>query len=166
MATPTTLPASFVSGNVLTAAEMNNLRGAFRVLQVVEGSTTTETSSSSTTFADTTLSATITPSATSSKILVYVSHAQNIKTGSSALNGLKLKVVRGATDIYTIGTFLGYTGSTLELYFPAHGIYLDSPNTTSATTYKTQFANSNAVSLVQVQQGSVRSTMILMEISA
>jgi hypothetical protein len=35
MATPTTLPASFVAGSILTAAELNDLRGAFRVLQVV-----------------------------------------------------------------------------------------------------------------------------------
>jgi hypothetical protein len=166
MATPTSLPATFVAGNVLTAAQMNDLRGAFRVLQIVEGSTTTETSSSTTTFADTTLSATITPSATSSKILVYVSHAQNIKTATSNLSGLKLKLVRGSTDIYTISTFLGYTGTSIEMYFPAHGIYLDSPATTSATTYKTQFANSTAASLVNVQQGSVRSTILLMEISA
>ena len=36
MATPTTLPASFTAGQVLTAAQMNDLRGAFRVLQVVQ----------------------------------------------------------------------------------------------------------------------------------
>jgi hypothetical protein len=33
MATPTNLPATFVAGNVLTAAQQNGLRGAFRVLQ-------------------------------------------------------------------------------------------------------------------------------------
>ena len=34
MATPTTLPATFVAGNVLTAAQMNDLRGAFRIVRV------------------------------------------------------------------------------------------------------------------------------------
>ena len=41
MATPTNLPASFVAGAILTAAQQNDLRGAFRVLQVVQGTTTT-----------------------------------------------------------------------------------------------------------------------------
>jgi hypothetical protein len=41
MAAVTTLPAAFVAGNVLTAAQLNNLRGAFRVLQVVQSITTT-----------------------------------------------------------------------------------------------------------------------------
>ena len=40
MATPTTLPAAFVSGAILTADQMNNLRGAFRVLQVVTSTAT------------------------------------------------------------------------------------------------------------------------------
>jgi hypothetical protein len=43
MATPTTLPASFVAGNILTAAQLNNLRGAFRVLQVVQATDATLT---------------------------------------------------------------------------------------------------------------------------
>lgn len=72
MATPTTLPATFVAGNVLTAAQMNNLRGAFRVLQVVSTTLTTSfTSGAGGAYANVTgLSATITPSATSSKILI------------------------------------------------------------------------------------------------
>ena len=48
MATPTTLPATFVAGNVLTAAQMNDLRGAFRVLQIVS-TTKTDTFTTSNT---------------------------------------------------------------------------------------------------------------------
>ena len=75
MATPTTLPASFTAGQVLTASQMNNLRGAFRVLQVVSTTKTdtyTDSSASGTLTTVTGLSATITPSATTSKILIYV----------------------------------------------------------------------------------------------
>ena len=71
MATPTTLPSSFTAGQVLTAAQMNDLRGAFRVLQVVSSTWTTAAINSTTTYADTGLTATITPSATSSKVLVF-----------------------------------------------------------------------------------------------
>ena len=70
MATPTNLPAAFTVGQVATAAQMNDLRGAFRILQVIQGTTSTRTSSSTTTYADTTLSASITPTSSSSKILV------------------------------------------------------------------------------------------------
>jgi len=76
MATPTNLPATFVTGNVLTAAQQNALRGAFRVLQVVSFSSTGgATGSSSATFVDTGVSASITPQSTSSKILIMVNHS-------------------------------------------------------------------------------------------
>ena len=166
MATPTTLPASFTAGQVLTAAQMNNLRGAFRVLQVVSASTSKETTNSTTTYADTTLTATITPSATSSKILVYVSHPQNQKSNGSAINALDLRLLRDATAIYNFGSLLGYTGTALENYFSANAIYLDSPATTSATTYKTQLKNFTAAAHVRVQAGVIASQIILMEISA
>jgi hypothetical protein len=166
MATPTSLPATFVSGDVLTAAQMNNLRGAFRVLQVVSASTSTEVTNSTTTYADTTLTATITPSAISSKILVYVSHPQNQKSNVSADNALNLQLLRGATSIYIFNTLLGFSGSATQQYFSANAIYLDSPATTSATTYKTQLKNFTASAHVRVQAGLVESQIILMEISA
>ena len=101
MATPTNLPASFTTGAVLTAAQMNDLRGAFRILQVVSGSTTTETSTSSTTHADTTLTATITPQSASSQILVYVSHPSYFKGNGNSSNSINFRLVRGSTNIYT-----------------------------------------------------------------
>jgi hypothetical protein len=66
MATPTSLPASFTTGAVLTAAQMNDLRGAFRVLQVLQGNTTSQVANSGTSYIDTGASVTITPSSTSS----------------------------------------------------------------------------------------------------
>jgi hypothetical protein len=166
MATPTTLPASFVAGNILEASQLNNLRGAFRILQVVEGSTTTETTTSSTTHADTTLTATITPTSASSKVLVYVSHPSCFKGNGNSSNSINFRLIRTSTNIYTFNSFLGYTGSASEMYFSASAFYLDSPATTSATTYKTQFANEVAASQVKVQQNSIASRILLLEISA
>ena len=166
MATPTNLPASFVSGAILTAAQQNDLRGAFRVLQVVSAATTTETSNSTTTYADTTLTATITPQATSSKILVYVSHPNNYKSNGSANNSITFQLLRDATAIYNFNRLLGFTNTATELYFSTNAIYLDSPATTSATTYKTQFKNEVAASLVRVQAATLGSQIVLMEISA
>jgi hypothetical protein len=167
MATPTNLPATQTSGNVLTAAWVNDLRGAFRILQVVQGSTSTPTSSSTATYVDTTLTATITPQSSSSKILVLVNQVGGDKSNGNANNAINLRLVRGATQIALIAHSAGYTGTALNLRIAAMSTcYLDSPATTSATTYKTQFfSNSNAAS-ASVQIGGDLSTMILLEVSA
>ena len=168
MATPTTLPASFTVGQVLTSAQQNALRGAFRILQVVSGSTSTQASSSVATFADTGLTATITPSSATSKVLVVVSQNGCVKTSGNLNNAMNLKLLRGATDIQSFGIDVGYTNSASSLYMGCVSTqFLDSPATTSATTYKTQFANDVAAAAVRVQDASlVESTIILYEVSA
>jgi hypothetical protein len=165
MATPTTLPAAFTSGQVLTAAQMNDLRGAFRVLQVVAGSYDVETSSSSSTFADTGLTATITPTSSSSKILAIVNQVGCYKDSNNTYMGLRL--MRGATEISFFEGFGGNNATTAALGFgTCSTIILDSPATTSATTYKTQFNSRQNLARVLVQTSTCRSTIVLMEISA
>lgn len=166
MATPTNLPAAFTSGAVLTAAQQNDLRGAFRILQVVQGTTSTITSSSTTAYADTTLTATITPQSTTSKILVMVAHGSVFRSNGNVLNGVNLRLLRGATVISTFGGGIGYTGTALDLTGSCSTVYLDSPATTSATTYKTQFSNNVAAASVQVQVSASLSTITLLEVSA
>jgi hypothetical protein len=167
MATPTTLPATFVAGNVLTAAQMNDLRGAFRVLQVVSANINTLALNSTTTYADTGLTATITPSATSSKILVLVNQAGIIKEGANASACCDLRLLRGASEISQFSNAVGFTGTTGNNYVGNSGsFYLDSPATTSATTYKTQFKNQVAALGVAVQVGGSVSNIVLLEISA
>ena len=167
MATPTTLPASFVAGNILEAAQLNDLRGAFRVLQVVSANFSTQRVNATTTYDDTGLTATITPSATSSKILVLVNQAGVTKGGASAASGCDLLLLRGATGISQFGYGVGYTNSIADNYVGCQtSMYLDSPATTSATTYKTQYKNQAASSGVGVQVGSAQSNIVLLEISA
>ena len=163
MATPTNLPASFTVGQTLTAAQVNGLRGAFRILQVVSAETTTQVASTSTTFVDTTLSATITPQSTSSKILVAFS--QSIYTQGTG-TGCTMRLMRGATILKTYADLSYGTNSGILVH---HGFYeLDSPATTSATTYKTQFNRGIGSATVYVQVNTVQnaSTMILLEVSA
>jgi exosome complex RNA-binding protein Rrp4 len=165
MATPTTLPSTFTAGQVLTAAQMNNLRGAFRVLQVVTATYSTQTDSSSSTFADTGLTASITPSATSSKILVVVQQAGCGKVSSDT--ELQLQLLRGATSISTFATQVGLTSSTAVNIVGTQGtIYLDSPATTSSTTYKTQMRSVANTSKATTQANGCMSTIALLEISA
>jgi hypothetical protein len=167
MATPTTLPAAFTAGAVLTAAQMNNLRGAFRVLQVVSANFSTQTSNSTSTYADTGLTATITPSSTSSKILVLVNQAGIVKDGATTTSCIDLRLLRGATTISSFAISVGLTNAAGPNYVGnSSSMYLDSPATTSATTYKTQFRNQQNVFAVGVQVGSSESNIVLLEISA
>jgi hypothetical protein len=180
MATPTTLPSTFTSGQVLTAAQMNNLRGAFRVLQVVtaaKSDTFTTTSTSMTDLTDVTVS--ITPSATSSLILINVA-INNAVSGDIAAF---YQLMRGTTAI-AIGDAAGTRQRTTFAYVPgASGnfnmlsssmTFVDSPATTSATTYKVQcrvnagtlYVNRNSLDSDATTTPRAISTITVMEISA
>ena len=141
--------------------------GGGKVLQVVTGTTQTSVGNSTTTLADTTLTATITPTLATSKVLVLVTHTDCIKRSNNASNGIELKLFRAATMILHLGNIAFYTGTAIQLNGTISGSILDSPATTSATTYKTQFANQVAAAEVLVQAGGAfGSTIILLEIGA
>lgn len=137
--------------------------GGGKVLQVVGASTSTQTSSTTSTFVDTNLTATITPSASTSKIVVIVQQQGLYKTGNT---GMGLKLFRSGTEIVKFAESTGSTLSTATNQVAGAGVsYLDSPATTSAITYKTQLNNIDNTGTVTVQYGST-STIILMEIGA
>jgi hypothetical protein len=165
MATPTNLPASFSSGAVLTAAQQNNLRGAFRVLQVVTATYSTFTTHNTTTYTDTGLSASITPQATTNKILVMAFNNGCVRGAENTTNALSLQLLRGATQIQQVIDW-GGTGTALLQQGTVHIQVLDSPASVSALTYKVQGKNAGNVSTVGTQFGSTTSTLVLMEISA
>ena len=137
--------------------------GGGKVLQVVYGSYSPETSVTSATYVDTGLTATITPSSATSKVLVLVVQYLS-KTGN--IEG-KFKLLRAGTDILTVASSnLLYTATTLQLrHIPACINYLDSPATTSATVYKTQFGSDGATLYSNIASSTV-SQIILMEIGA
>ena len=167
MATPTNLPTAFVAGDILTAANMNLIRGGFRVLQVVYNYTTTSTTESLSVFSDTTLTATITPQFNTSKILVIVNQNGCLKSVGHANSALNLKLLRGSTNIGNFCTAGGYTATSIDNIFGGVGVtVLDAPATTAATTYKTQMQNQQASAAVYTQFSSAISTIVLMEISA
>jgi len=165
MATPTNLPASFVDGDVLLASQLNALRGAFRVLQVVAGSTATQVTNDTNTEADTLLTASITPQSASSKVLVCVEQNGLLKLTSNT--SITLNLYRGATLIALIGAQIGVTGTNDTNGVGGSGIMvLDSPNTTSSTTYKTRFLSQANSATVAVQHAGASSSIVLLEISA
>ena len=142
--------------------------GGGKVLQVVQATTTTSTTITGTTFADTSLSGTITPTLNTSKILVMITQSFNSYKASGNYGGAK--ILRGATTIYDGDSsgkaqFIGNTADRLVITTSL--VYLDSPATTSATTYKTQVANENASGTITCQSGgAIPAHIILMEIGA
>ena len=155
-----TLPAT--TGTVITTGNIPT--GS--VLQVVQGTYSTQTTSSSSTFADTGLTASITPSSSSNKILILVSHAGCLKYNTNTTIGMK--IVRNSTDIHNFGGRTGLTDGTIANEVGTMAtMYLDSPSTTSSTTYKTQYnsnANTGSVMLQDSTTGAITSTITLMEI--
>ena len=139
------------------------------VLQVVNAAYSTLSSSSSATYADTGLTASITPTSASSKILVMVNHAGCGKETNNTI--LLLKLLRNSTSLIDFEKIGGWTNTTTTNYFGSCSTcYLDSPSTTSATTYKTQLASGSGNATVYMQSalsgsGCV-STITLMEIAA
>jgi hypothetical protein len=145
------------------------------VIQVVQATTTTGTTTTSTSFVDTNLSASITPSSASSKILAFVSGP--LYCGNTGYNTYSItRLVRGSTALLDTnhvtdngaGSGVGVTmSSSLSIS------YLDSPATTSSTTYKLQIRLGqtaySATTTFPFQTGfgsSYTATIILMEIAA
>jgi hypothetical protein len=137
--------------------------GGGKVLQVVNATHSTNVTSASGSYADTGLTATITPTLSSSKILVLVNQAGCGKQSSDT--ALQLQLLRGASVLAKIEGIGGYTGTAAQNFIGSvSSSYLDNPATTSATTYKTQLASFSATGDSCVQQQSAVSTITLLEI--
>ena len=144
--------------------------GGGKVLQVVQATTTTSTSVASTSYTDTGLSLSITPTLNTSKVLILVNQRYRMDRSNDAVNA-SVQTLRGATAVYLqeFGPQLylaGSTGMALAGYHNAN--YLDSPSTTSATTYKTQGKLSSTANsaVIVFQENTTTSSIILMEIGA
>ena len=139
--------------------------GTGAVLQVVQGTYSTQITSTSASFSDTNLSASITPSSSSSKIYVQVINPLGLWDGAS--NG-----AYGEVLLYRDSTSLA-SAANLGQRFPATHFemsraninYLDSPSSTSSITYKTKFATSTVGAQVASCYGSNTASITLIEIA-
>jgi hypothetical protein len=138
---------------VADSAETTGLKWAAaaaggKVLQVVSATTSTPTTIATATPTDTGITATITPTSATSKIWVIVSGHCNFRRSSTA-QAVNYKLFRAATEIQGGAESVGRleaTGATyVELSYNCTIHHLDSPATTSSTTYKLQ-ANITATS--------------------
>lgn len=147
-----------------TGLSWATLPSSGKVLQVVQVTTTTTVTSSTNTQVSTGMTASITPSATSSKILVLASTTFQ-KSSSNAANRIQVQVKRGATQI-ALSENVTYNNTAVETVSPWALTYLDSPSTTSSTTYDITFANAANVASVSAQYSSSTGSIILLEIGA
>ena len=139
------------------------------VVQVVNAENDTSTSTTSTSFTSTSVTATITPKFVSSKILVICQTQLRQTTGTTTGSHIEAKIHRGST---AIGKALDH--GTREIAGPNNtdnvstaGILkvLDSPNTTSATTYTVFIRSRNSACTALINNDEAGSTITLMEIA-
>ena len=141
------------------------------IIQIVYAETTTKVSDTSGNFVDTGITATITPSSNSSKILVVASVQWFLFRESTETNG-SFKLLRGSTAISThdnaVHIEAGTTGQSRIISEGGYTIQrLDSPATTSATVYKVQFktdVTSNAAQM-NVNRENAPGCITLYEVS-
>jgi hypothetical protein len=164
------------TGNILTVSggvpAWAAPAGGGKVLQMVSTAATSTTTISSTSFTDTGMTATITPTSASSKILIITNaNVYCYRNSASGAMGVGFKLLRGATDLMTRDylTFFNFTLASggKEWVTEVSPIYVDSPASTSSLTYKCQ-----GRAIVTSEGGNCQfsnsgtSTMILLEIGA
>ena len=104
-----------IPGNATISGTATGFGGG-KVLQVVYGTTSSSAFNYTSTLADTNLTATITPSATTSKILVIVSQAWSSRKTNAGYSGGFIGIFRGSTQI------TANTGTSMyDMYISAGG---------------------------------------------
>jgi hypothetical protein len=144
--------------------------GGGKVLQVVSTTYSTQTTTTSTSFTDTGLTLNITPTSSSSKILVIANLPYNVERVSSIYAFGNFNIMRGATQVWAGNSQLmgGEFGGATYVVFGTNASmhYLDSPATTSSTTYKIQMQNGGSSQTMRAQAASGTSVLTLLEIGA
>ena len=151
--------------------------GGGGVIQIIHANTDVAVNESTIdTKYNTNLTATITPKFSTSKVLIIVSQSCMVRSTASGSYSMALHLLRGSTIIIN-GLGTGGSGSNIsgrtEVNPSAYNVlqtmaslnYLDSPATTSATTYKTQAELVTSNCTMKLQEDNTQSFITLMEIS-
>ena len=130
-----------VQGGMILASGQSIPKAALptgSVLQVQQSTSTTSFSTSSSTLVDSGISASFTPLYSSSKVLITV-----ISTVNPSSQGAGFALYRGTTQIFSPmpNDGSGFYGVYQNIIAQTPLTYLDSPATTSSTTYRLYFAS-------------------------
>ena len=146
----------------LEFATLSTGANAGEVIQVVSTTITSQQSTTSNSYTDVSgLSLSITPASASNKILIIFSGGA-VGSSSSSYDA-KFTIVRGSTNLGSASNGFGFSRQNAGEMGFASANYLDSPNTTSATTYKIQFLT-DAGATAFIGYNNAHSTLTALEI--
>ncbi|BAQ87606.1 putative molybdenum cofactor biosynthesis protein C [uncultured Mediterranean phage uvMED] len=152
-----TIPAE--TGNILT----NDTTGT--IVQVISATDGSQRSRASTSYGSLTLNASITPINSSNKILCLFSGVIEVTDGGRANLCLSRAISGGATTEVRGGSSLTREQDTSNHNVGAQFTFVDSPSTTSATTYTLHGKTENGNTLTLIGGGGI-STLTLLEVVA
>jgi len=146
-----TLPDA-ANGTVLTTTNPK----AGNILGVSYGFRTGNLQTDSTSFIDTGITANITPSSTSSKILIFINILLGLDHSSTVDVIAQTHLLRDSTEINTAQTadFMRMQAGSTYMIAGQHLLHQDSPSTTNQITYKLQIKRGSANGRVSVWSGS------------
>ena len=156
--------ANAITGTIPTSVAP----GQGKILQVVQSVHSTQVNQGSTSYSATGLSGSITPSSSSNKILISVEQYFTFRVTTSSERQAAFKLLRGSTDLDEyLYALVGNNAVSSDFRIPCISTYshLDSPSTTSAITYSTQFKLNGTSADLYAQNDGSPSTITLMEIS-
>jgi hypothetical protein len=157
MTNVTSIPAAQITGS---QAIPKSTLPTGSVLQVVSATTQTATTTTGA-ITDTALTATITPTSATSKILIMIQGRAYNSTQGTENNWY---IYRGASAIFNGRTIYSQSGGGIAAYQTLN--YLDSPATTSATTYKLSISTSGGTFYFMVDGATAgTAAIILLEIA-
>jgi hypothetical protein len=148
-----------------TALEWGTAGGGGKILQVLQQTYSTPTSNGTETYADTGITLDITPTSNTSKVMIFVTVAGMYRSANDC--SARFQILRGASSIHEFEKNIMNSGGTANQTGSTGSNYLDSPATTSATTYKVQFRRNPASGgTIYINLSDSISTITLMEVGA
>jgi hypothetical protein len=145
------------SGATLTNS--GTATGFGKVLQVVQGTRTTNTQTTSTSFVTTNLEVSITPSSASNKVLVFTQGDIEVNNARAFFDIFRdSTAVSGVANGLATAQYVSFNGAVAPFY-------LDSPNTTSAITYSLRFKHSTGSGTATFNGNPCVATIVAIEIA-
>ena len=172
LATNTTGTLAVANGGTgLSSGFINGTTNVGKILQVVQKHYSNEQSTTGQSFVTTNLTQAITPSATSSKVLVLISARVNAYKDSGNSAVAHFSIYRDSTNVFNTGSVQTHNisashsadGLGMRTMMPFN--YLDSPSTTSSVTYDFRMLAQSG-STAYAHQNSHPSIMLLLEVAA
>ena len=159
------LVANYPGVSLSLANHIDGLDGG-KVLQVVSANFTGSVTTTSATYVTTNITAIITPSLSTSKVLIMANLPVATDTSAEVANYTLFRGTVAGTNLMASNGFTNLYNSAGRIYALAACNFLDSPATASAQTYTIGLKRAAGTSTVSANFSTTTATIILMEVSA